>query len=294
MRELKDCKAEIFRRSKNRINRRRRNISRTLAFCVPLFLAATVWSVTLLPTVIYDGINEINGGTYGDNAGGIMDGGNGYQLGAVSSAELSGSSESVPAGEVSDTKPFESEFDTSNADNDIKAESSASNSSETPETDESSDKPDDPVKKPDPLDNFSFSLNWGDAGTSYYNSKTGRLVKSADSAVESVDGITTYKLTYEQKLKIYELISALDVASYPDSYNPYGESPDESFDGLAHPESVPITLILSVSCDNTDKTITANNICNYESDDSKGQEFLSVCKAIEEILTRTEEWNALP
>ena len=43
------------------------------------------------------------------------------------------------------------------------------------------------------------------------------------------------------------------------------------------------------------KTVKAENISlSFVSEDEKGQAFLSVCEAISNRLTATEEWNALP
>ena len=57
----------------------------------------------------------------------------------------------------------------------------------------------------------------------------------------------------------------------------------------------PMTLILTVHMGDSEKTIKAENIAvTYKSNDEKGQEFLSTCKAIRDILTETEEWKAYP
>ena len=136
-----------------------------------------------------------------------------------------------------------------------------------------------------PADSFTFSLTWGCYGISSYDSETGRLVKTAD-ATNPEDYVTTYWLTAEQEQEICDLISNLDVTAYPDVYNPHAN-------GLASDPSM--TLILSVSTGAVQKTITAANIAiSYQSDNRAGQEFLDVCKAIEDILTATEEWKALP
>ncbi len=56
-----------------------------------------------------------------------------------------------------------------------------------------------------------------------------------------------------------------------------------------------MTLILSVRTDAVQKTIAAEKIVlNYESRGSAGQKFLSVCKAVQDILTKTEAWKVLP
>ena len=134
-------------------------------------------------------------------------------------------------------------------------------------------------------DSFTFSLTWGCYGVSSYDSETGRLVKTTDAA-NPEDYVTTYRLTAEQKQEIFDLIFSLDVTAYPDTYNPHA-------DGLASDPSM--TLVLSVNAGAVQKTITAANIAmSYQSDNREGQEFLNVCKAIEDILTGTEEWSALP
>lgn len=134
------------------------------------------------------------------------------------------------------------------------------------------------------IDTFSFSLTWGTYGISSYDSSTGKLVKTTDST-HPEDYITTYKLTEEQKTQICKLLEKLDITSYPDEYNPNG-----------HASSKPsMTLILSVTSDTVQKTVEARNIAiTYESNNTKGQAFLNACKAIQDILTATDEWEALP
>lgn len=135
------------------------------------------------------------------------------------------------------------------------------------------------------LDDFNFSLTWDCYGVSSYDSKTGKLVKTTDAA-NPEDYVTTYRLTPEQKQKIYDLISDLNVTSYPDTYNPHKN-------GLSSSPSM--TLILSVNTDKVQKTITAADIAmSYGSEDRKGQKFLSVCEAIKDILIETDEWKSLP
>lgn len=135
------------------------------------------------------------------------------------------------------------------------------------------------------LDSFSFSLTWDVYGISSYDSKTGKLVKTTD-ATHPENYVTTYQLTAEQKQEIYDLIANLNVSKYPDTYNPHGNGASSE---------PPMTLILSVSTDTVQKTITAKNIViTYESDNRKGQKFLDVCKTIRDMLMETEEWKALP
>ncbi len=132
--------------------------------------------------------------------------------------------------------------------------------------------------------NFSFSLTWNCYGVSSYDSKTGRLVKTTD-ATHPEDYVTEAFLTDEQLTKVYNLISEMEVSSYPDEYNPHGNAASKP----------PMTLILSVDMGDTEKTISAKNIAiSYETNNEKGQTFLTACKTIIDMLENTEEWKALP
>lgn len=132
-------------------------------------------------------------------------------------------------------------------------------------------------------EDFSFALTWNSYGVSSYDSQTGKLVKTTD-ATNPDDYVTYYQLTDEDKEYIYNLIVSLDVNSYPDVYDPQN--------GMSKP---PMTLILTVYSNGTQKTIKAKNIAlSFESKDKKGQAFLSACEAICNRLTATEEWKALP
>ena len=51
MRNFEERKAEVFRRSENRIKERKRNRNRILAMCIPICLVITVWSIMILPTI---------------------------------------------------------------------------------------------------------------------------------------------------------------------------------------------------------------------------------------------------
>ena len=52
MRELNECKAEIFRRSEERIKHRKAVRSRILTACIPLCVILTFWSVFILPAMM--------------------------------------------------------------------------------------------------------------------------------------------------------------------------------------------------------------------------------------------------
>ena len=141
-----------------------------------------------------------------------------------------------------------------------------------------------PVSNPsDVPEDFSFALTWNCYGVSSYDSQTGKLVKTTD-ATNPDDYVTYYQLTDKDKEYIYSLIAPLDISSYPEEYDPQN--------GMSKPS---MTLVLTVYCNGIQKTIKAENIAlSFTSEDEKGQAFLSVCEAICNRLTSTEEWEALP
>lgn len=141
-----------------------------------------------------------------------------------------------------------------------------------------------PINNPTVVpEDFAVALTWNCYGVSSYDSQTGKLVKTTD-ATNPDDYVTYYQLTNQDKEYIYSLIAPLDVSSYPEEYDPQN--------GMSKPS---MTLILTVYCNGIQKTIKAENIAlSFTSEDEKGQAFLSVCEAICNRLTATEEWKALP
>lgn len=237
MKTFEERKAEVFRRSEKRIQSRRRRRNRILAFCIPLCLMLTVWSVSLFPP---DSAANPGGNHAGDW----------HSNSATNSGAMNGT---VPNQDLS----CNDYLDKVNPNN----------------------------NPTDTADSFSFSLVWGCYGISSYDSETGQLIKTTH-ATTPADYVTTYHLTKAQKQQIFNLIKDLNVTAYPSIYNPHPN-------GLISKPSM--TLILSVKMGSINKTITAADIAlTYESRDSEGQRFLTVCKAIQDILTATDEWNALP
>ena len=130
---------------------------------------------------------------------------------------------------------------------------------------------------------FSFALTWNCYGVSSYDSATGKLVKTTD-ATHPEDYVTCHALTDGEREYVYNLNCDLDVNSYPDEYDPGN--------GGSEP---PMTLILTVRAGGVEKTIRAEHISLlFESENEKGQRFLSTCKDICNMLMATEEWKALP
>ena len=74
MRNFEERKAEVFRRSENRIKERKRNRNRILALCVPLCLILTVMSVTMLPSMLSIGDKNSAADELGNMAGATENG----------------------------------------------------------------------------------------------------------------------------------------------------------------------------------------------------------------------------
>ncbi len=139
------------------------------------------------------------------------------------------------------------------------------------------------AKKVTVPEDFSFALTWNTYGISSYDSETGTLIKTTDATYPE-DFVTNHKLTDEEKIKIYSIVSSLDAASYPDVYDPQN--------GMSEPS---MTLILTVRENGKEKTIKAEDISlSFESKTKKGRRFLGACEDIIDILTAIEEWKALP
>jgi len=223
MRELNECKAEIFRRSEKRIAQGKKRRNRIIALCVPLCILVSLWSVFILPAMMPAGSDMVE---------------NEEEIPDFDGADISNKGDFSSVGNDS-LGSFES---------------------------------------------FNFSLTWNNYGISSYNSETGELVKTKD-ATNPGEYITEYYLTKLQKQEIFNLISDLDITSYPDYYNP-----NENLK-----TSPTMTLILYVKTDKIQKTVTAEDIAfSYEAENLKGQNFLSVCEKIINILIETEEWKSLP
>ena len=71
MREINECTAEVFRRSEKRIKERKRNRNRILAFCIPLCLIVTVWSIMILPAMMPASKSDSNAGEGMDIMGSV-------------------------------------------------------------------------------------------------------------------------------------------------------------------------------------------------------------------------------
>ena len=108
MRNLEDCKAEIFRRSEERIKERKRNRNRVLVCCVPLCLLLVAGGLYLRP--LFEPVDELGGIHAVDTAildrelGGLVDGFAGSTV-SYTSVEIWGKAGDAEASrEVTDVK----------------------------------------------------------------------------------------------------------------------------------------------------------------------------------------------
>lgn len=134
-------------------------------------------------------------------------------------------------------------------------------------------------------EDFSFSLVYGVCGDLTYDSETGELVKQK-TATNVKDYTTTFFFTDEQKSQLYDLIVAMDPASYPAEYNPF----DENI--MSDPSD---EIVLTVTYQGVTKTITCHDVpIGAEAVDEQGERFMDVVHAITEIIYASDEWQALP
>ncbi len=133
-------------------------------------------------------------------------------------------------------------------------------------------------------EDFAFSITWNTYGISSYDSTSGRLVKTTD-ATNPEDYVTMLILSDEQLSEIWDIIENLDIGSYPESYNPFGNV-----------SSTPSqTIILSTVINGVQTKISCENIAlSTESTTKKGKKFIAAVSDIVNIIESTKEWRSLP
>ncbi len=141
-------------------------------------------------------------------------------------------------------------------------------------------------------DPFSFSFTWGICGYSSYDSETGRLVKTTDTTHPD-DYVTTLVFSEKDLSEIRRRMEALDLASYPDTFDPCS-APGAEYLVASMPDR---TLILSVRIGDLEKKIVSAGICYgvlREGYNEKATAYLNFCRWLEELITGTDERKALP
>jgi hypothetical protein len=138
-----------------------------------------------------------------------------------------------------------------------------------------------PQERPE---DFSFSLIWGAYGTSSYDSRTGKLVKTTD-ATHPEDYVTYLHLSDETLDYFYGLLRDLDVESFPDEYDPDRHT-------MCEPSSA---LTVTVRAGGRTKTVRVDDMAASRiAYIGKCKKYIETCTAIRDFLMQTEEWKALP
>ena len=137
-------------------------------------------------------------------------------------------------------------------------------------------------------EDFSFSLTWGvwSISTCSYDSKTGKLTMKTTDALSPGDYAAFLEFSEEEKHLIYNIIRRLRPDTYPAVYDPqHGGMLSDPF----------MALILSVQANGKENSISAASIAlSWQSDNIRGQRFLTACHEIVTILTETDEWKSFP
>ncbi|MBR4941347.1 MAG: M56 family metallopeptidase [Clostridia bacterium] len=140
---------------------------------------------------------------------------------------------------------------------------------------------------------FGFSFVWNTYGTSFYDSRTGELVKTNVSG-KPEDYVTEMVLDPAQLDEIYGMISAMDLEAYPSSYDPFN-APDAELRKVVTPsQNVVLTVYMG---DMVMKRIECKNVLYFDMSDGyddAAQEFIELCRTICNTVYLSEEWQALP
>ena len=141
-------------------------------------------------------------------------------------------------------------------------------------------------------DDFSFSIVWDTFGISSYDSKTGKLIKTYDTA--DINKYTAvYNMTEEELLAVYKILFYdIDIREYPDAYDPYNDPSGKSGRVTADPWD---NVIIKVTANGEEKTVECKEIVrSYKGYNGLATAFVLAKFRIESILTSTPEWKALP
>ncbi len=137
-------------------------------------------------------------------------------------------------------------------------------------------------------DKYSFSLRFGTYGESFYDSKSGKLVKTATKPLKYQ---TEFFMSEEDFDTVLNMIWAMDISSYPSKYDPINPP-----DAEVKLESSPYeTLVFTYRAGNYEKVITCEEVAlgggGY---DEKARAFLELCDYIQSVVVNSDEWLDLP
>lgn len=272
MRELREYTDELHRRVELKIETRRQHRRRALTACVPLVLALVIGTALAWPRLSGRNTKDaapmdgMEGLTAAPGTGPVAAPDGVLAGGAVQ--DPAATLESVPEPELDGRKGMDSPEDK------LEPEAGLTEGYEIPA-------------------DFSFRLVWGCYGISSYDSATGELVKTTD-ATRPEDYVTTHRLTEAERNEAWALLSALELESYPASYDPYND-PASAQRVASEPSR---DLILSLRAGGSETTVSCRGIClggsGLQGYDEKARAFLAACDRLSELLQSTPEWQALP
>ncbi len=133
-------------------------------------------------------------------------------------------------------------------------------------------------------EDFSFSLIWGVYGTSSYDSRTGKLVKTTD-ATNPENYVTYLRLSDETLGYFYGLLRDLDIDDFPEEYDPDRHT-------MCTPSSA---LTVTVRAGDRTKTVRVDDMAaSRVALIGKNKKYIETCSTIRDFLMQTEEWKSLP
>ena len=137
---------------------------------------------------------------------------------------------------------------------------------------------------------YSFSLTFGIGGESFYDTESGRLVKTTLSDNPS-KFITEYYMSEENFDTVLNMIWAMDISSYPTEYDPINP-PDAKEKLMSEPHD---KLVLTYRAGDYEKKIICEEVAlGAGGYDEKSRAFLELCDYIERVVVNSDEWKDLP
>ena len=139
-------------------------------------------------------------------------------------------------------------------------------------------------------DEFSFSLTFGIGGESFYDSESGKLVKTTLSSNPS-KFVTEYYTSEEDFDTVLNMIWAMDISAYPNEYDPINP-PDAEEKLMSEPHD---KLILTYRAGDYEKNIICEEVAlGAGGYDERARAFLELCNYIERVVVNSDEWKDLP
>jgi len=137
-------------------------------------------------------------------------------------------------------------------------------------------------------EDFSFKIAWGYGYSSYYNSKTGKMIR--DRNEREIEKYTKYVLLseYELKLMYKYLFVDTDITKYSENYNPKEDGQSDIIHHLILPYR---SLKITVYANGEEKTVA---IEYYSSIGDRSAPFIKSVDSIVGFITSTPEWKAFP